>query len=58
MSISYKRYFSDYSLLVNGVNSTETHMLAEYIIDRDTQVPGDDVPVGYAVRDKEILLLE
>ena len=54
----YKRYFSEYSLLVNGVNSSETHLLAEYIIERDTKVPGDDVPVGYAVRDKEILLLD
>ncbi len=54
----YKRYFSDYSLLVNGLNSSETHMLAEYIIERDTKVPGDDVPVGYAARDKEILLLD
>ena len=54
----YKRYFSAYSLLVNGLNSSETHLLAEYFIERDSKVPGDDVPVGYAARDKEIVLLD
>jgi amino acid adenylation domain-containing protein len=54
----YKRYFSAYSVLANGLSSSETHMLTEYYIDRDTNLPGDDVPVGYAAQDKEILLLD
>jgi amino acid adenylation domain-containing protein len=54
----YKRYFSASSVLANGLSSSETHMLTEYYIDRDTNLPADDVPVGYAAQDKEILLLD
>ena len=53
----YKRYFSEYSILANGLSSSETHMLTEYYIDYATKLPGADVPVGYAVQEKEILLL-
>ena len=52
----YKRYFSEYSILANGLSSSETHMLTEYYIDYATKLPGGDVPVGYAVQEKEILL--
>jgi len=54
----YKRYFPDYAVLANGLSSSETHMLTEYYMDRHTNFPGDDVPVGYAAQDKEILLLD
>ena len=54
----YKRYFSAYSVLANGLSSSETHMLTEYYIDCDTKLSGVDVPVGYAAQDKEILLLD
>ena len=53
----YKRYFSEYSVLANGLSSSETHMLTEYYINSATKLPGADVPVGYAVQEKEISLL-
>ncbi|MGZ8478892.1 MAG: non-ribosomal peptide synthetase [Candidatus Binatia bacterium] len=53
----YKRYFSEYSVLANGLSSSETQMLTEYYIDYATKLPGADVPVGYTVQEKEILLL-
>jgi len=54
----YKRYFADYSILANSFSSSETHMLTEYYIDYNTKLPSEDVPVGYAAPDKEILLLD
>ena len=54
----YKRYFSHSSLLVNGLNSSEALLLAEYFIDQNTADSSEGVPVGYAVRDKEIVLLD
>ena len=54
----YKRYFADHAVLANGLSSTEADMLSTYYIDRDTQLSGDDVPIGYTVQDKEILLID
>jgi len=53
----YKTYFAGYSVLANSLASSEADLLTEYYIDRDNQLPNDDVPVGYPVPDKEILLL-
>ena len=53
----YKKYFAGYSVLANSLASSEADMLTEYYIDNDTRLLNDDVPVGYAVPDKEILLL-
>ena len=54
----YKRYFSPRCLLANGLSSSETGPLSEYWIDRKTEIDGNEIPVGYAVEDKEILLLD
>jgi len=54
----YKKYFSTKCLLVNALHSTETGPIRSYFIDHRTEVSGNEVPVGYAVEDKEILLLD
>jgi acyl carrier protein len=54
----YRKYFSSDCILVNALSSTETGIVSKYLIDRETQIAGSEVPVGYAVEDKEILLLD
>jgi amino acid adenylation domain-containing protein len=54
----YRKYFSPNCILVNGLSSTETGILSKYFVDRKTQITGSQVPVGYAVEDKEIVLLD
>jgi amino acid adenylation domain-containing protein len=54
----YKTYFSPHCIFVTGLSSNETGPLRDYLIDHETEVNGSAVPVGYAVPDKEILLLD
>ncbi len=53
----YKKHFSAGCLLINSLASTETRTVRQYMIDKNTVVTGNIVPVGYSVDDKEILLL-
>jgi amino acid adenylation domain-containing protein len=55
---SYKRHFSDQCLLVNRLANSETGTLCRYFIDKQTQITTGIVPVGYAVDDKEVLLID
>ena len=45
-------------LIVHNIASTESGIFAQFPIERTTQIPGATIPVGYAVQDKEILLLD
>jgi amino acid adenylation domain-containing protein len=54
----YKKHFSPDCVLVNTLSSTETGTLREYFIDKETPITSSTVPVGYAVEDKEVLLLD
>ena len=53
----YKQHFSDECLLVNGLGPTEATVSLQNFIDKQTEIPGQGVPVGYPVEDTEILLL-
>ena len=53
----YKKYFSPGCLLVNRLGSTETGTIRWYFIDKETQISGNAIPVGYPVQDNQILLL-
>lgn len=55
---SYKKYFSQGCILLNGLGITETGLVCRYLIDKDTQINGSIVPVGYAVDGMEVLLLD
>jgi amino acid adenylation domain-containing protein len=55
---SYQKHFSANCIFVNGLSSTETGLVCQYMIDQNTLVNGHGVPVGYAVEGKEILLLD
>ena len=54
---SYKRRFPAGCRLVNTLSSTETGTVRQYVIDKNTKVVGNIVPVGYPVDDKQVLLL-
>jgi len=54
----YKKHFSAECLLVNTLSATETGTVRQYIIDKNTAVTGNIVPVGYPVDDKQMLLVD
>jgi amino acid adenylation domain-containing protein len=53
----YKKHFSPNCIFLTGLSSSEAGQLSTYLIDHKTEIAGNEVPVGYPVTDKEILLL-
>ena len=54
----FKKHFSASCTLANRYGTTETGNICFYFIDKDTQLGGDVVPVGIALEDVEVLLLD
>jgi len=54
----YKKYFPRTCLFSSSLSSTESGTLSIYFADHDTEIAGNEVPVGYPVADKEILILD
>ncbi len=54
----FKKYFSKDCILINRLGSSETGSLCMYFIDKDTQISGNLVPVGYPVLDNEITFVD
>ena len=54
----YQQHFSDHCLFVNGLGPTEATVSLQNFIDKQTKISGDSVPVGFAVEDTEVLLLD
>jgi amino acid adenylation domain-containing protein len=54
----FRQYFSADTLLVNGLGTTETGSIARYVIDRQTPIGDSLVPVGYAVDDVDIRVVD
>jgi amino acid adenylation domain-containing protein len=54
----FRKYFSPKCTLVHSLSSSETGPLCEYLIDHDTDIPTDELPVGFTEEDKQILLLD
>ncbi len=52
----YKHHFSTKTVLFTVLSSTETGLLTDCLIDHDSEIVGDEVPVGYPAEDKEILI--
>jgi acyl-coenzyme A synthetase/AMP-(fatty) acid ligase/thioesterase domain-containing protein len=55
---SYKKYFSDECLLVNRLGGTETGDFCWNFMDKNVQIEGHTVPLGYPIEGHEILLLD
>jgi amino acid adenylation domain-containing protein len=54
----YKKYFTPDCILSTGISSSETGLMRDFLIDHKTELTGNEVPVGYPVENKEILLLD
>lgn len=54
----YRKHFASSSVLVNRFGTTETGNVRWYFIDSATQVLDDVVPVGFAIDDIEVRLLD
>jgi amino acid adenylation domain-containing protein len=54
----YKKYFSPDCIFVNSLASNEGGIIRQYFVDKKTDIEGTQVPAGYKVDDKDILLLD
>jgi amino acid adenylation domain-containing protein len=54
----FQRHFDDSCVLVNGLGTTETGIIRQYFMDKDTRLAGGIVPVGYPVEDMHVRLLD
>lgn len=54
----FKKYFSDDCLLVNRYSISETPAVSYYFIDKNTELRGERMPVGYVLEGNEVLLLD
>lgn len=54
----YKKHFPPGCIFLNGLGSGESLTFRWYFIDKETDLAQDTVPVGYAIDDKELFLLD
>ena len=54
----FKEHFSVNTVLSNALTGSETGLLRTFMMDHETEILGNDLPVGYMVEDKETLLLD
>jgi amino acid adenylation domain-containing protein len=54
----FKKHFSNDCILVNRLGSSETGSLRMFFLDKETEIEGNLVPVGYAVPGNDVLLLD
>jgi len=54
----FQRHFSPECVLVNALSCTEVITFCQNFLHRNSTVVGEIVPVGYAVQDMEVLLLD
>ncbi len=54
----FQNRFPPDCVFVNALSSTETGTIRQYRVGHDTHIEGDAVPVGYAMPDKEVVLLD
>jgi len=55
---TFKQHFADHCVLRVGLAGTEANLIAWYFAGKETDLTTSTVPVGYAVADKEIALLD
>ncbi len=54
----FKRFFPPECMFANGLSSSETGNYTQCLVRSADDIPGNLVPVGYPVEDKEVLLLD
>lgn len=55
---AYYKYFDDSCILINGLGPTESTVTLQYFIDKNETIIGESVPVGFAVDQTEVLILD
>ena len=54
----YRKHFSDDCLLLNELGITETGTFRQFVMNKNTPISGNLVPVGFEVEGKQTLLLD
>ena len=54
----FKTHFPDNCILLNNLGSTEASSYRQFFIDKETELPGGAVPVGYQTEGKPVILLD
>lgn len=54
----FRRYFSEDCTFMNVLAATETDVSTYFVIDKDTEIPDQFVPVGFADENVELLVLD
>jgi len=54
----YLKHFAEHSVLVNALSATEVGNFTQYIMDKNTEITGNIVPVGLPVEFMEVMLLD
>jgi amino acid adenylation domain-containing protein len=54
----YKKHYSPKCVFINSLGTTETGGFRYNVISKQTQIAGNTVPVGYAIKDTEVLLID
>ena len=54
----FKKYFSSNCILINNVGCTELSGYRQYIVDHDTNIHDNILPVGYAVEGTAVVLID
>jgi amino acid adenylation domain-containing protein len=54
---SYRKYFGDNCIFVNGLGPTESTVTLQYLMNKDTKVTSAAIPVGYPVAETAVYLL-
>ena len=55
----FQSTFQDYCTLVNGLGATECRLVRQFFVDMQTRIaPGDVVPIGYAVPDVTVSIVD
>jgi amino acid adenylation domain-containing protein len=53
----YRQHFAPHCVLVNSLGATEMKIFRQYFIDHTTPLDTGSVPVGYAVQDNEVYIV-
>lgn len=54
----FRKNFPKKAILVNTLGMTETGVVARYVLDHRTKVTGNYLPAGYAIGEKELVLVD
>jgi len=54
----FRSRFASHCVFVNSLSASETGMLTRYVVDAQTEIHGNEIPIGYPVQDKEVWLLD